>query len=80
MVFFFQKKKQKAWFCCAEKCGNPAKRASGTRDVSFTRRLVFFFFQKKKQKALFRFAEEVGYPKLGEADVPPKAGLLVFKY
>jgi hypothetical protein len=46
VLFFFQKKKQKALFRFAEGQAFEASCCS-----------VSFFFQKKKQKALFRFAE-----------------------
>jgi hypothetical protein len=69
MVFFFQKKKQKALFRFAEDC-NSAKPTLGlfVKSINYPERaiyqnnisvivIVFFFFQKKKQKALVRFAE-----------------------
>jgi hypothetical protein len=77
IVFFFQKKKQKALFCFAEGHRWPNLREAEPRGLGLapeeTRQRfhlveIVFFFQKKKQKALFCFAEGPRWPK------PPRSG------
>jgi hypothetical protein len=81
VLFFFQKKKQKALFCFAE--GYWFDPSLGEADPGGlgacpqqNSTLSHFFFQKKKQKVLFCFAEGYWFdPNFGEADPGGSGGL-----
>jgi hypothetical protein len=77
ILFFFQKKKQKALFCFAEDSVKPTLGVGMLPDDLY---VIFFFFQKKKQKALFCFAEDSAKPTLGVWGRAPRRPLCCIKY